>query len=96
MRWVWIGTFMAVLVWSGIGPKEHGIDVRQLLRATLGRSRPRSDMQERVRGRLAAMETAGEWVLLALAAPVSGLSHSFDQLTEAQEEEEKADADAGR
>ena len=22
MRWIWIGTFMAVLVWSGIGPKD--------------------------------------------------------------------------
>jgi putative membrane protein len=22
MRWAWIGTFMAVLIWSGIGPKD--------------------------------------------------------------------------
>jgi len=22
MRWIWIGTFMVVLVWSGIGPKD--------------------------------------------------------------------------
>ncbi len=81
---------------SGSTPKQRGIDVGQLLRATLGRSRPRTDMQERVRTRLAATETAGEWVLLVLAAPVSGFSHSFDRMTKAQDEEETNDADAGR
>lgn len=36
MRWIWIGTFMAVLVWSGIGPKDFVTWCLEVAPAVLG------------------------------------------------------------
>ena len=36
MRWIWIGTFMAVLVWSGIGPKDTVTWCLEVAPAVLG------------------------------------------------------------
>jgi len=36
MRWIWIGAFMAVLVWSGIGPKDTVTWCLEVAPAVLG------------------------------------------------------------
>ena len=36
MRWIWIGTFMVVLVWSGIGPKDTVTWCLEVAPAVLG------------------------------------------------------------
>ena len=36
MRWIWIGIFLAVLVWSGIGPKDYVTWCLEVAPAVLG------------------------------------------------------------
>ncbi|RZV34699.1 MAG: DUF2238 domain-containing protein [Chromatiales bacterium] len=36
MRWIWIGLFLAVLVWSGIGPKDYVTWCLEVAPAVLG------------------------------------------------------------
>ena len=75
--------------------RAQKINVSALLQTTLGRERPVTAIEERVRSRVALLNTVSELVLLMTAAPWSGFAASMDSTPEPLEEE-KTDANHSR
>jgi hypothetical protein len=73
-------------------PAQHPVDVAAILAAVYRRPSEQADqLAERVRSRLALIETMGECVRLLVEAPASALTATLGTVPEQNEEEDASD-----